>query len=592
MIIKKASFRKEIIISALEGAILAWILKNPITVMVLSGKAFSGRSILIQISIFSTLFCLCFIGFYFLNRLLETKYGYIEKILNKFRLFLVSENSNLWMIGIIGIILRIRQYIFARSLWFDELSLAHNFLNHDLLFLLTKPLDTGQSVPIGFVILSEIIGEIFNYSDLALRLFPFLAGIGIVILSVFASRFFISSIARFMFVWLMSTSPLLIYYSNEFKPYIIDVFFYLLLLIVFLNYRAQKIGIVWVTIIGLLAILFSYSAVIVLSAFGIAEFLLSIKENRNTSQKAIVLVSIIWFILFVFVYFGFSRKNSPMEYFHEYWKIRFAPISISIKSLQWYWNAILEFANLGYHPEKPIGVKFFSGIIEPLNVLLAVITCLGAFFQYKQHKKIAVINICILVVSVIISAFSLYPFGSRLNLYLIPIAFCMFSYSLWRLISNSSITIKFLGVQLIVITLALNTITSVNTFLNPIDHADIKNALIYLQNNAIPTDSLTMVDNTFPAYKFYSNYYDLPNFSHVSSFSRPFDVNSFQHHLCINRTSNQVWILITQLFYESKGFLKELSEIGTLLKKWESSGSGLYYFQFDLDKLCHENNLK
>lgn len=592
MINKKVSFRKDIIISALEGAILAWVLKNPITVMVLSGKTFSGRSIFIQISILLTLFCLCFIVFYILNQLLEKKFGHIEKILNKFHFFSFSDNCTLWIIGIVGIILRIRQYFFARSLWFDELSLAHNFLNHDLLFLITKPLDTGQSIPIGFAILSEFIGEIFNYSDLSFRLFPFLIGIGIVILSVITSRFFISPIARFVFVWLMSTSPLLIYYSNEFKPYIVDVFFYLLLLFVFLNYRAQKIGIVWVTIIGLLAILFSYSAVIVLSAFGISEFILSLQENRIKSLKAIVLVSIIWFILFVILYFGLSTKNSPMVYFQNYWKIRFAPISISLNSLQWYGKVFIEFANLGYYPEKPIGVKFYSGIIPPLNVLLAVITFLGAFFQYKKHKQIAFMNICILVVSVTISAFRLYPFGSRLNLYLIPVAFCMFSYALWRLISDPSITIKFLGYQLVVIVLAMNTISSVNSFLNPIDNADIKNALTYLQNNAVPTDSLTMVDNTYPAYKFYDRYYDLPEFFQVSSFSRPFDINSFQHHLCINRTSNRVWILITQLFFESKGFIKELSEIGTLIKKWESSGSGLYYFQFDLDMLCHDNTLK
>jgi len=586
MIIKNDSFRKEIIISALQGATLAWILKDPITFLALSGRTFSGRSILIQISILLPIFCSCFLLFHFLNRLFEKNFIYIEKISNKFRLFTIGENYPLYITGVIGIILRIRQYIFARSLWFDELSLAHNFLNHDLLFLLTKPLDTGQSAPIGFIVLSEIIGEIFNYSDLSLRLFPFLSGIGIIILSVTASRFFTSPLSRVVFVWLMSTSPLLIYYSNEFKPYIIDVFIYLLLLVVYLNYRERKINIVLVAVIGVLAILFSYSSVIVLSAFVIAEFLLSINQNRKTSLKTIVLVSMIWLIVFVYIYLGFSRKNSPMEYFLQYWGNRFAPIPISIKSLHWYWNSLLEFSNLGYHPGKPIGAKFFPGIIEPINVFLAGITCLGAFYQYKQNKKIAVFNICILLISLIISAFRLYPFGSRLNLYTIPIAYSFLCYLLVRLSSRKSPIIRLLGYQLIVITLAINTFSSVNAFLNPVDNADIKNALIYLQNNAVPSDSIAMVDNTYPAYKFYNKNYDLPKFVSVSSFSRPFDIDTFQNHLCINQASDRVWILITQLFFESKEFIAELSEIGTLLDKWESSGSGLYYFQFDLEKLC------
>ena len=53
---------------------------------------------------------------------------------------------------ILGVALRFRQYLFNRSFWFDEASLALNVVDRDLTTLLTERLAYPQTVPPGFLV--------------------------------------------------------------------------------------------------------------------------------------------------------------------------------------------------------------------------------------------------------------------------------------------------------------------------------------------------------------------------------------------------------------------------------------------------------
>ena len=60
-----------------------------------------------------------------------------------------------WGIILIGIVLRLRQYLLNRSLWADEASLAMNLVTRNF-GELTQLLDYHQAAPIGFLFIEKL----------------------------------------------------------------------------------------------------------------------------------------------------------------------------------------------------------------------------------------------------------------------------------------------------------------------------------------------------------------------------------------------------------------------------------------------------
>jgi len=75
-----------------------------------------------------------------------------------------------------GFALRMRQYLFNRSIWLDEASLANNIIGRSFAGL-TQTLDFGQGAPIGFLFIQKLMVTLFGGHDYILRLFPLIAGV-------------------------------------------------------------------------------------------------------------------------------------------------------------------------------------------------------------------------------------------------------------------------------------------------------------------------------------------------------------------------------------------------------------------------------
>ncbi len=86
----------------------------------------------------------------------------------------------LWLIILLGIVLRFKQYGADRSLWLDELFFAVNFLERDWMGLMRLPLDYSNShvAPPGFMLLTFVIVKLFGLTEPVLRFLPLVCGIG------------------------------------------------------------------------------------------------------------------------------------------------------------------------------------------------------------------------------------------------------------------------------------------------------------------------------------------------------------------------------------------------------------------------------
>src|SRR3990172_8968599 len=76
-----------------------------------------------------------------------------------------------WGIVLLGIILRLRQYLVDRSFWADEASLAVNIADRNYSELLGL-LDYQQAAPVGFLYVEKTLITVFGNHDYVLRLFP------------------------------------------------------------------------------------------------------------------------------------------------------------------------------------------------------------------------------------------------------------------------------------------------------------------------------------------------------------------------------------------------------------------------------------
>jgi len=121
----------------------------------------------------------------------------------------------------IGVGARVRSYLAARSLWYDELLLASNLVERSWLEL-ARPLHFNQSAPILFLWIERAFIAFGGPGELALRALPLVCGIALPVgLWLVGSRILGTRDAAFAAILAFLSVPL-IYYSNEVKQYGVD----------------------------------------------------------------------------------------------------------------------------------------------------------------------------------------------------------------------------------------------------------------------------------------------------------------------------------------------------------------------------------
>src|SRR5215212_8629067 len=90
--------------------------------------------------------------------------------------FLSWEKVAAVLLILLGVILRLRQYLTGRSLWVDEAMLALNIVERNWTGMF-QPLDYDQGAPIGFLLVEKLLNLMLGKHELALRLFPLLVGL-------------------------------------------------------------------------------------------------------------------------------------------------------------------------------------------------------------------------------------------------------------------------------------------------------------------------------------------------------------------------------------------------------------------------------
>ena len=247
------------------------------------------------------------------------------------------------LLVIFGILVRLIQYINNRSLWHDEGAIVLNIVNRSYLELL-ELLDYNQAAPIGFLWIEKLAVSLLGDNEYALRLFPLICGVIALIVFSRLVHYYTSGIAVPIAIALFACLKYTLAYSTEVKQYSSDLMITLLLYLFLVPIRHEilKRGqIVWLSLLGAIAIWFSHPAVLVLAGLE-AVALLTSSSNKQRLSLIVNRLPIygIWLLNFIAFYILNISKTMSNEELTGSWGRRYPD---SVFDIIWLLDALGRF---------------------------------------------------------------------------------------------------------------------------------------------------------------------------------------------------------------------------------------------------------
>jgi hypothetical protein len=483
-----------------------------------------------------------------------------------------------WLIISFGILIRLVQYLSNRSLWADEAVLALNIINRSYLEL-AQPLDYEQGAPIGFLFVEKVAIQLLGNNEFALRLFPLLAGIVSLFLFAKLLQICLLPIGRPIALVIFANLSYLIYYSSEVKQYSSDVAIALILLVLFLPVKEQKLSehqFFIYSFMVVISIWFSHPAILVLGSLIARDILISFAQKNKlyiTNKIVIYLLGLLSFALFYFISVQDLNNNETLM---NSWEEAFPS---SIFDLIWFLDS---FGKFFY---KPLG---FEGGLDGLAIVAFI---LGCFSYYYRNRIILISLMSPLLVTFLAASLHLYPFRSRLVLFLTPLFIIIIAEGLSFLFNlRDKKTPLILGYLIAILLIFFPGIEAANIVLMPKVKEEIKPVITYVKNNEKPGDILYIYQRGIYQFKYYAEKYgyrdgdyiigvdDLDRYDGKELSAEEWE--RYKQDLDKLRGNQRVWLLFSHANRgsETKMIKDYLDRIGQQLDYFEAPGAFVYLY--------------
>lgn len=488
------------------------------------------------------------------------------------------EGAAIGVVFLVGVVLRLRQYLTGRSLWVDEAMLALNIVNRDFIHLF-KPLDFDQGAPVGFLLIEKLFNVLLGRHELVLRLFPVILGLLSLWTFYLLLKRFTQGTGLVLALALFAFNPRLVYYSSEVKQYITDVFITigLLLLASYFFEKPSRNGIGILALTGFLALWFSYPALFILAGIGITLFISTVQKRDFADLGLIAGLGVFWLanvgLLFTLT-LGDLQNNSYMQ---EYWQEAFAPMP-PWSNWEWYWDSFQANAN-----------SHFAVTFAPVFLLLLMLT--GWVVMFKQKKDRAVVIVWMLFITLLASSLTLYPSLERMALFLVPIGILLVGISLNSLIETlhsrpvlAGIVTLLAGVYLFYGAIPL----TVEQFVSPKYFEHIRPTMEFLEGSWQDGDVIYISNGGVPAFEYYAPMYGLEDISYIAGerndYKDPYAMLKRLEPLIGQR---RVWVLFSHVyekgdFNERDFLLDHLKANGNRKREFRELGTSVFLYLFDL----------
>lgn len=215
-----------------------------------------------------------------------------------------------WLIVNLGILLWITNWLANRPFFIDEANVARNLFDRSFSGLFA-PLDHQQYAPPLYLILTKACGEIFGYSEQALRIPSLLGGIITIFGITHASKYLELKGWILLLLLLLFANPTVLRFINEVKPYSLDMGVASLILCLAIKDLAPSWK--WV-VVGTCVVWLSLPSVFVLCGVGIT----GIVVNKGNKTILWLGISFVWLVSFMVLYTSVLQKSVHSEYLKNF----------------------------------------------------------------------------------------------------------------------------------------------------------------------------------------------------------------------------------------------------------------------------------
>lgn len=462
----------------------------------------------------------------------------------------IALGTMFYLIIFFGVFLAIYQFLFNRSLWLDEASLALNIINKDFMELI-KPLDYHQVAPIGFLFIEKIAVLVFGKNELSLRIFPLISFlVSIPFFYLLSSKLVKNNLIALISTSIFSVTLSLLRYSSEVKQYSIDVLITIIILYYSLTLQPNKNeALIRYAIIGSIAVWFSNISIIILFVSGGYFLYFECYQNKNFK---ILFSFLFWVTSFLVYYYLFIHNHPSTGLMIIYWEKYFLPLNPFSKDFY----SFLLIANRDIYGGL-LGFNRFWFI--PFLISLSSIR-----FMLK-YRKYTLLYFCVtpIIVHLLLSSLALYPFSERLILYITPLIIIIYSIGLYHLFEFTNKKILRVPSFLLILPVLMMFYPIHLQF--PLEKEEIKKSLDYIEKNIKKKDIIYVYYGSHRAFTFYkeAKIINLKNEIIVGTSHR--NKNYEYDHELLN-LKGKVWLLFSHV-YSFKGFNEEKYMVEFLLSK-------------------------
>jgi len=469
-------------------------------------------------------------------------------------------------IGIfIGVYFAYEQFIFNKNLWNDEAALALNIINRSFRELL-QPLDYSQVAPIGFLYLEKLAVLISKENEYLIRVVPFIAYLLSIVMAYFVSfRLTDNKILSLFAATLVANNNTLSWYSSEVKQYSLDILmtYILVYLTISKSFFKTKYTIFY-GVVGSIIIWFSNASIVILAA---SALYLTIKEIYKKQNYKIVYIFILWGASFIVYYLLFIHNHPSTPFMREYWKFSFLPIDGSLAEIIHFLSIKLNRTLMeATRADVNIYLLYFVYFVYFFGVVYAILI---------KNYKIVYFVFMPLLIHISISALKLYPFDTRLVLYLLSLLVIFYAFSLYSIYLSLSKVIKIPKI-LLLIPLSLLTIDLKSHI--PHGVINIKEPMKIVLEKIKPTDELYLYNMAQLVYRYYvdSNIVPIDHQVTWGTISRNHNERYNEEML---KLKDKSWLLFGHVFYDEEDYMISFitNRGAKVIEKHIFANSSLYY---------------